>query len=113
MHMAHRDVKPENILVTADNRYKIGDLDNVKYKNNKTKEKSMFVGTFSFTAPELLKAFKLMKENTTYNCYKADVFSLGMCLLYMLTFRKFMLKERLAMINEKGKFVSEIKSLRK
>ena len=52
-------------------------------------------GTVPFLGPELIynldsdthKEFK-------HNPYKADVFSLGLCLLYMITFKKFNSYER-------------------
>lgn len=40
------------------NRFVLGDLDDIKVKGNKTWDKTLALGTFSYMAPELLKAFK-------------------------------------------------------
>lgn len=58
--IAHRDIKPENILI-KDNKFKLGDLDDLKLRGNKTENKSIVFGTFAFSAPELLKALKKEK----------------------------------------------------
>lgn len=55
--ICHRDIKPENILL-KDNKFKLGDLDEIKYKGNKTENKTVNLGTFIYSAPEILKAMK-------------------------------------------------------
>lgn len=92
--IAHRDIKPENILYSKDQKFKLADFDNSQWKQNKTVEKQLPRITPCFAAPELLKAHIQMKQMITYNSYKADVYSLGLCLLYMCTFRRFTQRER-------------------
>ncbi|KRX07264.1 Protein kinase-like domain [Pseudocohnilembus persalinus] len=87
-HMiAHRDIKPENILI-KNQVYLLGDLDDIKFKGNKTQEKSLVFGTLQFAAPELLMALDNNIQYKQYNAYKADLFSFGLCLLYMCTKQK-------------------------
>jgi len=64
-------------------------------------------GTVSFMAPELLKAYLRMKDRLSYNAYRSDVYSLGLCLLYMCTFEKFSRSERIE--EEKVRYASKIK----
>lgn len=70
----------------------------------------MKIGTVSFMAPELLKAYLRMKDRLSYNAYRSDVYSLGLCLLYMCTFEKFSRSERIE--EEKVRYASKIKQLR-
>ncbi|KAL4426427.1 hypothetical protein ABPG74_004444 [Tetrahymena malaccensis] len=111
LKIAHRDIKPENILVDKTN-FKIADLDDSKIDLNKTMEKSLVLGTLSFMAPELLKAYNRMKDRLSYNAYKSDVYSLGLCLLYMCTFKKFTKDERLNGVINKTAYQKQVKELR-
>lgn len=61
-------------------------------------------------APELLKAYIRMKDRLSYNAYRSDVYSLGLCMLYMCTFEKFSRNERIE--ENKIKYAVKIKSLR-
>jgi serine/threonine protein kinase len=102
MNISHRDVKPDNILM--DNRnFLIGDLDSIKQKNNESLEKTIEFGTLAFTSPELMKNFRKLRHKNIYNAYKSDVFSLGLCLLYVCTFTKFTAVERQKM--SKNEFI--------
>lgn len=51
------------------------------------------LGTVPFLAPELVKT----KSNKiiSSNVFKSDVFSFGLVVLYMITFKKFSTKERI------------------
>ncbi len=53
--VVHRDVKPENILVSSDGRLKLMDFGIAKGGDSKLTTAGMIVGTPSYTAPELLK----------------------------------------------------------
>ena len=82
--IAHRDLKPQNILIKYNNKekteytVKITDYGISKaYEKNENFETT--IGTLDFIAPEILKGKK-------YN-YKCDLWSLGI-IIYMLHFKK-------------------------
>ena len=95
--ICHRDVKPQNILCFEDNEYKISDFgeaknfkknminSNKRYNNMKfnaednTMEQTLR-GTELYMSPILFQALRARSyQFVTYNSYKSDVFSLGMC----------------------------------
>ena len=79
--MAHLDLKPGNVLVTATDRCKLADFGCCQAVDECDKPasptKSNLTGTYAYRAPELLKG----ESPTT----KADIYSLGVCLWQMLT----------------------------
>ena len=84
-NIAHRDIKPQNILVFKNGIYKITDLGEAKgVKNNK--QLATLKGSQFFMSPNLFMAFKYNGNNTKviHNIYKSDVFSLGFCFLYAM-----------------------------
>lgn len=54
------------------------------------KEVTVF-GTVPFLAPEVVKT----KSNKSSNVFQSDVFSFGLVVLYVITFKKFSSKERI------------------
>jgi serine/threonine protein kinase len=91
--ICHRDVKPQNILCFPDDEYKISDFGEAKNfrktmimnnfnKNNlgdNTMEQTLR-GTELYMSPILFQALRSRSNQfVTYNSYKSDVFSLGMC----------------------------------
>ena len=100
--ISHRDVKPQNILCFNDKIYKIADFGEAKTKekkrlqlfknglieedyNNDTNKQTVR-GTELYMSPILFKAYrKCHLENTEYNAFKSDVFSLGFCVFYAAT----------------------------
>jgi len=44
-------------------------------------------------APELVKALNTNKTSFAYNSYRSDVYSLGLCLLFLTTFKIFTVQE--------------------
>ena len=90
LNMAHCDIKPQNILMMKENdlEFKVCDvgagelLMNDQHTRTKTIE-----GSIPFIAPELLAENLFSKKS--YNPFKADVFSLGLCIIYIITFRTF------------------------
>ena len=75
LHIIHRDISPQNILVTLDGVAKVADFGVAKAEGRLTHTKSGIVkGKVRFTAPELLVDPDHCVDPRT------DVFSLGVCL---------------------------------
>ena len=85
--IAHRNIKPKNILICENNIYKITDLIEAKQNNNTKKELSTLKGNQLYMAPHLYSVLKNdgneLKVN--HNIFKSDVFSLGFCFLYAMS----------------------------
>ena len=102
-NIAHRDIKPQNILIFKNGIYKITDLGEAKgVKNNK--QLATLKGSQFFMSPNLFMAFKYNGNNTKviHNIYKSDVFSLGYCFLYAMNLKMKIiqnLREENSMIN--------------
>jgi serine/threonine-protein kinase len=64
--VVHRDVKPENILVSQDGRLKLMDFGIAKGDESKLTTAGMIVGTPSYTAPELLKGAEATPATDRY-----------------------------------------------
>lgn len=79
--LAHLDLKPGNVLVTAEDHCKLADFGCCRAveENNKpaSPTKSNLTGTYAYRAPELLKG----ESPST----KADIYSYGICSWQMLT----------------------------
>ena len=82
--IAHRDVKPENILIFKNNVYKLGDFGEAKgtKENNKL---NTLRGTDIYMSPILYKGLKSSQEDVVHDLYKSDVFSLGYSFLYAVS----------------------------
>ncbi len=75
--LIHRDIKPQNIIVTKDEKYKIIDFDTVRrYKEDEAFD-TVFLGTRQTAAPEQF-GYKQTSIRT-------DIYSLGILFLYLLT----------------------------
>lgn len=89
--IAHRDIKPQNILVFGGNSYKLADFGEAK-QNTINKQTNTLRGTELYMSPILFDKLKeevmtLGADNTIpqdvkHNIYKSDVFSLGYCMIY-------------------------------
>ena len=85
---AHMDVKLENILLDKTFNAKLADMGvsvDVSKSNGQCDSRR---GTVRYMAPEV----NHLLYGETYDAYKADVYSLGMC-LYVLLFGEFPVKE--------------------
>lgn len=83
INVIHRDIKPQNMLVTADQKLKIIDFGRsvkLKHENEKLKGSE---GTYHFMAPEMLS--EVYPEG--YDGKKCDIWSLGVS-LYGILFGK-------------------------
>jgi len=60
---------------------------------NRDSEDATILGTVPFLAPELVRI--KTKKIASINAFKSDVFSYGLVVLYMVTFKKFKSNERM------------------
>jgi serine/threonine protein kinase len=78
-HIAHRDIKPQNLLITSSGDLRIADLGLSKMcRNNKAHTAEL--GTVAFMAPETMDA-----TNLRIDPFRADMYSLGLVLWCMWT----------------------------
>ena len=83
--IAHRDIKPQNILIFENNKFKVSDIGEAKTTIDISQEATL-KGSELFMSPMLYQGLKYNKKDVMHNPYKSDVYSLGLCLLYALTF---------------------------
>ena len=90
-NISHRDLKPDNILITEDGSVKIADFDVSKtitrneYGDTLRTMSTAFTGTRIFVSPEMWNVGNgvISAEGLNYNI--SDVYSLGLTILNMLT----------------------------
>ena len=83
-NVAHRDIKPQNILIFPNNVYKIADLGEAKSMRSNRVQMATLRGSELFMSPLLYNGLKFSKQNIRHNPFKSDMFSLGLCFLYAL-----------------------------
>ncbi len=76
----HRDVKPANLMIVADNRVKIMDLGIARIPMSELTKEGKLVGSPSYMSPEQLTGKKIDG--------RSDLFSLGVCVYQLMTFKK-------------------------
>ena len=98
MRIAHCDIKPENVLLLDHStmEMKLCDVGSCKVISKENAEEATILGTVPFLAPELfnINSNKPSKITST-NPFKSDVFSFGLVILYMYTFKKFNSSDRM------------------
>ena len=82
--IAHRDIKPQNILIYPNNIFKLADLGEAKSVRINKMQMATLRGSELFMSPILYQGLKYKRKNVGHNPYKSDMFSLGLCFLYAL-----------------------------
>lgn len=73
-NLIHRDIKPQNIMISPTGDYKLGDFGEARSMDHTTQ--ASFAGTQSFMAPEVFKYEKYGKT--------VDIYSLGLVMHWLL-----------------------------
>ena len=81
-NILHRDISPDNIMITDDNEIKI--IDFGLSKNYENDIEHSVVGKQECASPEINKAKINKKDKTIYDT-KNDIFSLGATMFYLMT----------------------------
>ena len=81
--VAHRDVKPANILFDGDGKVLLGDLGSALTQGASTNGSPTFVGTLAYAAPEQIRD----SQRVDIRC---DIFAVGSILFEMLEGRRWM-----------------------
>lgn len=76
--VVHRDIKPQNLLVSSSLTLKVCDFGGSQFLHNQKDEMSNSAGTFAFMPPEAHK-------NGVYKGRPADIWACGITLYFMLT----------------------------
>ena len=86
-NIVHRDIKPQNILIFKDKKYKLADFGESKQLNNITTSliNGSLRGTELYMSPLLFNGLRNGQIEVSHNLVKSDVYSLGLCLFYSAT----------------------------
>jgi tRNA A-37 threonylcarbamoyl transferase component Bud32 len=91
--VVHRDVKPANIIITADNRVKITDFGIARLDSSNLTQEGQLLGTPNYMSPE-----QILGRDVDH---RADIFSLGVVLYEMLTRHKPFQGENLTVVSHR------------
>lgn len=89
----HRDVKPANILITAENKVKITDFGIARLGSSNLTMEGQLLGTPNYMSPEQIQGREVD--------HRADIFSLGVVLYEMLIRRKPFQGENLTVVTHR------------
>ena len=80
-HITHRDIKPQNILI-SNGKYKLCDFGDIRVMQRDGVVVQRIRGSELYMSPILFYGLRRGLQQIEHNTYKSDVFSLGMCLFY-------------------------------
>lgn len=80
-NILHRDIKPDNIMLTSNYVAKVGDFSLSRQIDNNSKFMTSRSGTLPYLAPECVKK---RIQLTAASSYKTDMFSLGIVMYFFL-----------------------------
>ena len=83
-NIAHRDIKPQNILLFQGNIFKVADLGEARNVNNANNKQMTLRGSELYMSPSLYERHKFNRKGAFHNAFKSDVFSLGFSTLYAM-----------------------------
>ena len=83
-NIAHRDIKPQNILIMKNGNYVFCDFDECIFVK-KAYGSFDIRGTEMFMSPILINSVFSGNKKAKFNIYKSDVYSLGLCFVYAIT----------------------------
>jgi serine/threonine protein kinase len=84
LNIAHRDIKPQNVLIFENGVYKLADFGEAK-EIKLNKEVNTLRGTELYMSPALYYGLKDNKDDIEHDPFKSDLFSLGFCFVYAAT----------------------------
>ena len=80
MHITHRDIKPQNILI-SNGIYKLCDFGDIRVMQRTGIVVQRVRGSELYMSPILFAGLRAKVLQVRHNTYRSDVFSLGMCFL--------------------------------
>ena len=104
--IAHRDIKPQNILIFPGNIYKLGDFSEAKSIQN-LNNKITLRGSELYMSPILFRNYKIKYPKLIHDVYKSDVFSLGFSMLFAICLNIRVLED-IRELNNMGKIAKVI-----
>ena len=105
-NIAHRDIKPQNILIFPNNTFKLTDFGEAKYINNIASIRTL-KGCELYMSPALYRGWIHGRSNLKHNIFKSDIFSFGYCLIYAATLDIFIL-QKIRILNDNKDILNEI-----